>query len=112
MKYIKVVEGLIRYIDDEILPLMNDNQQTGYAILCEILSDDATRDRLSGNMLVRSFLSMDKNGDINIDRLYSHLKASVKRKDKLVLNIPLYGKMTFTDPDIDKIFNIIKELDK
>jgi hypothetical protein len=112
MKYNKVIEGLIRYVDDEILPKMNDNQQTGYVIACEILQDDTTKEKLSGNMLIRSFLSMDKSGDINVDRLFNHLKASVQRKGSLVLNVPLYGKMTFVESDIDKIYNIIKELEK
>lgn len=113
MKYLKVVDGLTRYIDREIVPLMNDNQQTGYVIICEMLNDESyVLDKLKSNAIIRGMLSIDKDGNINVDRLHTLLKASIKRKEKFVLDVPFFGKFTLTESDIDSIFTTIKELDK
>lgn len=108
MELEKVLSGLERYIDNEIYPGMNENQQTIYLLAIGALKENAM-DVLAGNTLLRSMLSVNKAGEVDVDRLHKLLQVSVRKQGKLAITIPLFGKMTFDESDINSIIRAIKE---
>jgi hypothetical protein len=114
MKIDKVVKGLIRYVDETMMPSFSDNQQTLYLIACEMATQypETVLNLINNNFAVKVFLSPDKDGNLNVDRAISILKATAKRKEKIVLSIPKFGDVTFREEDFDEIHRYIKEADR
>lgn len=108
MEITRVLDGLEKYVDKEVYPGMNENQQTIYLLAVGALKENAM-DFLAGNTLLRSMLSINKEGDVDLDRLHRLLKVSVRKQGKLAITIPMFGKMTFSEADIDQIIATIKE---
>lgn len=108
MELNKVLNGLETYIDNTVYPGMNENQQTIYLLAVGAFKENAM-DFLAGNTLLRSMLSINKEGDVDLERLHRLLKVSVRKQGKLAITIPMFGKMTFTEADIDQIIFTIKE---
>lgn len=107
----KAIDGLSRYIDKYIYPEMNGLQQVGYLTLVETLktSPEMLTGYLQNNFLLRMLLSMENNGEINIDRLKSALTKAVNNKGKIEIEVPMYGKFTFKSEDINEIIKHITE---
>ena len=108
MEINKVLDGLERYIDNEIYAGMNENQQTIYLLAAGALEENAM-DVLGSNAILRSMLCISRDGDVDLDRLHKLLQVSVRKKGKLTLNIPMFGKMTFNEADITDMIRTIKE---
>ena len=58
----------------------------------------------AGNLGVYLF---DENGNIDIDSLYRDLRTVVQNKGRVEVNLPLFGKFTFTEGDVDCLYNCI-----
>lgn len=108
MEINKVLDGLERYIDNEIYTGMNENQQTIYLLAVGALKENAM-DVLGSNAILRSMLSISRDGDVDLDRLHKLLQVAVRKRDKLTLNIPMFGKLTFNEADITNIIHTIRE---
>lgn len=108
MEINKVLDGLERYIDNEIYAGMNENQQTIYILAVGALKENAM-DVLGSNAILRSMLSISRDGDVDLDRLHKLLQVAVRKRDKLTLNIPMFGKLTFNEADITNIIHTIRE---
>lgn len=111
MKINNVINGLIRYIDDTMLPSFSDDQQTLYLIACEMATQypDTILNLVNSNFAIRVFLSPDKEGNIDIERAVNILKATAQRKGKLSMSVPKFGEISLTAEDFDDILSYIKE---
>ena len=111
MKIEQVITGLIRYIDNTMLPAFSDDQQTLYLIACEMATQypETVLNLINNNFAVRVFLSPDKDGNVDIERAMKILKATAQRKGKIAMNIPKFGAVSLTAEDFDEILNYIKE---
>jgi hypothetical protein len=107
----KVIAGLVRYIDNNMLPSFDDDQQTLYLIACEMATQypDAVLNLINGNLALRIFLSPDKDGNIDVDRAIKILKATAQRKGKLSMTVPRFGTVAFSAEDFDEIYRHLKE---
>ena len=110
----KVINGLVAYIDENLVPTMTDDQQTIYMIACEWakISPESVTDLLRGNLATRVFLSLDKEGNIDVDRTIKILKATARRKGTVDLTVPRFGKISLTETDFDEIYRFVKEADR
>lgn len=109
MELSRVLAGLEKYIDNEIYNGMNENQQTIYLLAVGALKENAM-DVLGSNAILRSMLSISRDGDVDLDRLHKLLQVAVRKKGKMTLNIPMFGKMTFNEADISNMIQTIKEV--
>ena len=106
-----VVQGIIRYVDRHILPGMNGLQEVGYLTLCELATGNPAvlLDAISKNFLIRTYLGADKDGNIDVDRLYAALDRVMQKKGSLSFDIPLYGTLKLNGADLQALYNTIKE---
>ena len=111
MKVEKAIDGLIKYIDKNILPGMNDLQEVGYLTFAEVVRSDtkAIEQLLSNNIFARMLFSTDSNGDVNLERLVSGLKKVISKKGSLTFTIPMYGNFKITNDDISEILKNMTE---
>jgi hypothetical protein len=111
MKIEKVIDGIVKYIDRNILPEMNSLQEAGYLILVESVKADTNllKQYFANNVFARMLLSVDKDGEVNVERLVSGLKKVIAKKGDLKFSIPMYGNFTLTSEDITEILRNMTE---
>lgn len=105
----RVMDGVIKYIDAEIIGGMNEWQElvARMAIGRIVENSEAVKSAVLSNGVVRTFGIVDSNGMIDIDGLARDLKREIARKGKLTVRIPMFGAMTFKSDDVDKIHYMI-----
>jgi hypothetical protein len=112
MKYSfdKVLDGISRWMDAEILPNMNDWQELIARIsVGRVLGNsNEIKKILMGNGYVRTFGIIDSEGMIDVDELISEIKKEMERKGHIVVSIPMFGKLTFVPGDVDTLCRYIK----
>lgn len=106
----KVVYGASNWIGEKLYPKMNDLQEmVARVFIGRVLeSEEQIKNALLGNGIIRTFGIIDDDGMVDVDALLSDIKREIERKGKLVVNIPLIGKLTFSPEDADELHNYIK----
>lgn len=109
-RFEKVIEGISKYIDKEIYAGMNDVQELVARIFVGRIIDnmEGVKKTLIDNGFIRTFGIIDGEGMVDVDALAKDIRREVERKGKLVVSIPMFGKLTFVPADIDAILNTIK----
>lgn len=101
--YESVVDGIVRYMDKELFPKMNDFQELVARIAVARLYEDDVKHALHHNSIVKAFGLIDSNGMVDVDRLMKDIRKEISRKGKLEIAIPMFGKMTFSPEDVDAL---------
>ena len=111
MEFNKVMDGIVKYINQEIYSGMNDWQEllARVAISRLIGNRENLRQALMSNAFIQTFAIMDGEGNVDIDGLLKDVREQIVHKQKISISIPLLGKFTFTEKDVDKLAQIIKE---
>lgn len=109
-RFEKVIEGISKYIDKEIYAGMNDVQELVARIFVGRIIDnmEGVKKTLIDNGFIRTFGIIDGEGMVDVDALAKDIRREIERKGKLVVSIPMFGKLTFVPTDIDAILNTIK----
>ena len=111
MTFEKVLDGAVRFINENVIPGMNDWQEIAARIAIGRLYENqqSVLTFLQNNGIVRAFGVIDSEGDVDIDRLCTDLKREIQKKKKIQVANPGFGKMSFDATDVDKLYNYIKE---
>jgi alpha-L-fucosidase len=111
MKTVKVIDGLIKYIDKHVLPQMTPLQEVGYLTISEAIRNDvgAIEQLILNNVFTKMLFSADRNGEVSLERLVSGLRKVIAKKGSLTFNIPMYGNFTLNDSDITEILKNMTE---
>lgn len=113
MEFDKVVHGIVKYISKNIYPGLNDWQTllARTAVSRFVRNADQLKQSLLSKPLFMTFAIMDKDGTVDLDGLFADLKKHINEcpDGKVVLAIPLFGKYTFTEADIDELHRTITE---
>lgn len=108
MKFDRVLNGIAKYMDREIYSGMNDWQEVAARmVVARVLNNPNLETTLMNNPYIKTFAIADENGNIDIDSLYRDLRTVVQNKGKVEVNLPLFGKFTFTEGDVDCLYNCI-----
>jgi hypothetical protein len=105
VEFNRVMDGIARYIDKEIMPGMNDLQEIVARIAVgRILGNrEAVKRLLSDNPIIKSLVIIDDDGMVDIEKILAELKAGISNKGSIKIEIPWFGKMTFVPEDVDKL---------
>lgn len=105
-----VIDGIAKYIDREIYTGMNDIQELMARVVVGRMIDntEAIKEALVSNGIIRTFGIIDSEGMVDVDSLARDVKKEIERKGKLVITLPMFGKMTFMPEDVDAIYRCIK----
>jgi hypothetical protein len=100
-----VIEGLSKYINNEIISGMNDLQEIVARIAIGRLLEnhEKIKETLSSNGVLRATGIIDSEGFVDVDYLCEEIKREIERKGKLVISIPMFGKITFNPSDVETI---------
>jgi hypothetical protein len=111
MNFEKVITGIIRYIERNIYPNLNDWQEVIIGTAVDTLYESRADlyNLIQKNYAYKMLLGMDRDGNIDIDSLAKKLKNKIEKKGKVDVALPMKIKLTFTSSDIDDILAVIKE---
>jgi hypothetical protein len=105
----KVLNGITKYIGSEMYSSMNDLQEfTARVLIGRVLSNgEFIKDKLINNVYIRSFGLVDSNGMVDVHGLAKDIKRELTRKGKIVVDVPMFGKLTFIPSDVTKLYTSI-----
>ena len=107
----KILDGIVRFMNEEIIPGMNDWQEVAARIAIGRIYEtkENIQTQLAANGLVRAFGIMDSAGNVDAEKLLADLRRELEKKGKLQLSVPGFGKFTFTPADVEKLRRYILE---
>ena len=109
VEFNRVIDGLFRYLNNNLFEKMNDWQEVlaRIAVGRIIGNPESLKQSLSANGIVRTFAIMDSDGNVDLEPIMRDLKREIERKGKLSVEIPMFGKISFLPQDIDEIYREI-----
>ena len=109
VSYSQVVNGISKYIDQEIVNKLQGWQKwalgAGTGIFLSKSGENFTQ--LKENSIVKMLGLIDENGMVDVDIIYSELRKQAD-KGAIVAEIPMIGKLTLTKDDVEKLYTCIK----
>lgn len=104
-----MLEGVSRYANAHIFSNMNSLQEIGARLIVGrvIGNPEVLKQNLINNGFVKTLAIMDSEGNVDLEPIMKDLKREIEKKGKLVIEIPMFGKMTFVPADIDDIYREI-----
>ena len=110
MKFERVINGILKYIDNEIYPGMNDLQEISARLVISRLvnNSEKLKEFLTTNGFIRTFAIIDESGEVDVDGLFQDLIEQVDKKGKIEFSIPMFGKFKFTTKDFESLYATIK----
>ena len=105
----KVIDGMSKYINDEIYAGMNDLQEFAARVIVGriVNNQENVKDMLINNGFIRTFGIIDNEGMVDVDSIANDIKREIARKEKITFNIPMFGRMTFKPTDVDMLYRHI-----
>jgi hypothetical protein len=105
----RVLNGVVKYMDREILSSMNDWQEfLARLAMARLLGNKNLESMLLDNPYVKTFAIIDENGNVDVDGLHRDFKMLIQNKGKIEIALPMFGTYTFNESDVDKLFDCIR----
>lgn len=104
----QIQNGIAKYVDAEIVSAMPGWQKWLFGAAAAIALENlpATINRWKDHELVRMLGVIDKDGSIDIQKVYHGIKRQ-SAKGPVSFEVPGMGTLTLHDADVDKIYNMI-----
>ena len=109
VEFNRVIDGLARYINNNFYSKLNDWQEViaRIAVGRIIGNPEVLKQSLQANGIVRTFAVMDSEGNVELEPLMRHLRKEIEKKGKMTVDIPLFGKISFTGEDVTELYREI-----
>lgn len=106
--YTKVINGISKYINDEIVSKLSGLTKWGIGAGAEIMLARATNvfNALKSNPIIRSMAIINENDEVDVELLYKELKKQAQ-KSAVTMDIPMIGALTLNEQDVDKLYSRI-----
>jgi hypothetical protein len=103
------MDGVLRYIDREILGKMNPWQEILGRVVVGRFAEkaDVVKQALMNNGIVKTLCIMDADGNVDVDGLIGSIRKEVEKKGSVTIDIPLVGKIKILPADLDMLRNDI-----
>ena len=109
MPFEQVLDGIMRYLNREILAKMSSWQEViARAVVGRFVENtDALKRSLINNGFVKTMGIIDYQGNVDVDGLLSGLKRELEKKGSVEVQIPMVGRIVFKPEDLDALRNDI-----
>ena len=106
--YNQVVNGITRYVDNEIMPKLDGWSKIGMAVVVAgaVKRGDSIIEQIKAIPVVKMIGIVDDENRVDIETIYEELKKQVER-EPISMVLPGVGKVTFNHDDIDKMYSHI-----
>jgi hypothetical protein len=109
VEFNRVIDGLSRYLNNNFYSNLNDWQEivARLAVGRIIGNPEALKQSLAANPFVRTFAIFDSEGNVELEPLMRDLRKEIEKKGKMTVDIPLFGKISFTGEDVTELYREI-----
>lgn len=108
-EYNKVINGIAKYIDVEIVEKIPGWKKwvigSGIGLILSNTTD--VFNQLKDNEFIKILNIIDKDDKINVDKIYKEMKKQAK-KGAVTFDVPMVGPLTLNEQDVEKIYEFIK----
>jgi hypothetical protein len=108
MEVARIRDGVMDYATNHMMPKMDNKGQFVLGMALGMVSGriEALVSKVADNELVKT-LGIIRDGQIDYDAIYNAAMAQIQRQGKLVVDIPLLGRMSFDDQDLRDLHQCI-----
>ena len=108
--YNQVVNGVSRFVDEEILSKLQGKAKIALGVGAGIMLKRGENlfNALKEQPLIKMLEIVDENDNIDIEIIYEELKKQMGNGSES-FNVPMVGKITLTKDDVDKLYSLIVE---
>ena len=108
-EYNKVINGIAKYIDYEIVEKISGWKKwvVGSGMGIALSNTSGVFNQVKNNEFVKMLNIIDKDDRINVDKIYKEMKKQAK-KSSVTFDVPMLGPITLNEQDVDKIYEFIK----
>ena len=108
-EYSKVLNGITKYIDTEIVDKIEGWQKWVIGSCIGIALSNSTNlfNQLKDNEIVKMLGIINEENKIDIEKIYKEFKNQAK-KGSISFEVPLVGTLTLNEQDVDKIYDFIR----
>ena len=109
-EYNKVINGVAKYIDTEIVDKISGWKKWVIGSGVGIALSNATEvfNKLKNNEVVKLLNIIDNDDKIDVDKIYKELKKQAQ-KGAITFDMPMIGPITLNQHDVDRLYELIKE---
>lgn len=102
--------GIAAYIDREVLPHLTGMKRVGLGVYAAMAAGSIgpTLMKYRDHPAVAVLDVIDKDGNVDIDKLYRAALPMFQEGEKQHISIPLIGDMTVDRTDLEKLYQYIK----
>jgi hypothetical protein len=109
----KIVDGVVKYAEQTIVPTMTAIQEGAFYALTELIKDNhGMVEEIAGkNFFLRSLIKLDKEGNINLEQLTPAVRRAISRtrEKKISFTLPGYGSITLNERDVNDLLDTIEK---
>jgi hypothetical protein len=104
----QILDGVARYLNKYLFSKMNDWQEVlARLAVGRVMENENLKQSLMANPFVRTFAIFDSEGNVELEPLMRDLKKEIEKKGKMTVDIPLFGKISFTGEDVTELYREI-----
>ena len=106
--YTKVINGITKYMYDEIINKLAGLQKWAVGTAAEIMLAKSTTifNGFKTSPFIKSLGIINENDEVDVELIYRELKKQAQ-KGAVTFDIPLLGALTLNEQDVDKLYNKI-----
>ena len=107
--YVQLINGLSRYIDNEIINKLTGNSKIllGIGSGIALKKGENIYKLLQENSIIKMLDLIDKDGNIDIETIFEELRKQA-RKQSIEIDIPIIGILKLNEEDITKLQTFVK----
>ena len=105
----QILDGLARYMNKYFYSNLNDWQEivARLAVGRIIGNPETLKQSLQANGIIRTFVVFDSEGNVDLEPIMRDLRKEIERKGKMTVEIPMFGKISFTGEDVTELYREI-----
>lgn len=109
INYEQVINGLVKFIDIEIVPKMSGFKRLAFGVGSGIVLRKSTEiyNNIKSNQMLHALDILDTNNNINVDLLKQEIENKMGN-DKFDIDIPMIGVLSLDKSDLNKLYSYIK----
>lgn len=102
--------GLMRYIDNDMLPKLSGMKRVGLGIYAALAGNNLTAlvEQYANHPAISMLGIMDEAHNVDVDKLYQAAIRMFANGDKVTLTIPMIGDYTIDHTDVDKLYRYMQ----
>lgn len=106
----QVKNGVVRYIDNDILPHLTGLRKIGLGAYSALAANNmvAMMAKYKNHPAIAILDVVDESDNVDIDKLYQAVSASFPEGQKQSIMIPMIGELLVDKSDLEKLYQYIR----